>query len=264
MKTIDFETGAITESNQNTTQVNEFLMTALVVGVFSYMALHAALDGYTKIRTQLRELQKLREERKVERQKRRAERKAQNREDEEAEVLHKQKMQKLKAGIQSEQVNSQKYAMAANGAHTQLKDDKENKTLRDRLNLIGKINAGKATPEEIQAGQKEVNNWAPTPEEKKIQKQVQTKVTTEITDEEAKTSLKKAGITPESVETNIKKNNPITPQSQGSKEEIKDMEVEDPETGKKVVRKVHIGPHGGKYYWPDGSPHDAEHKVYVD
>ena len=48
------------------------------------------------------------------------------------------------------------------------------------------------------------------------------------------------------------------------KEEIKDMEVEDPETGKKVMRKVHIGPQGGKYYWPDGAPHDAEHKVYVD
>ena len=47
------------------------------------------------------------------------------------------------------------------------------------------------------------------------------------------------------------------------KETIKDMEVEDPDTGKKVMRKVHIGPLGGKYYWPDKAPHDADHKVYV-
>lgn len=44
----------------------------------------------------------------------------------------------------------------------------------------------------------------------------------------------------------------------------KEEEVVDKETGKKVKRKVYTGPQGGRYYYPDGKPHTAEHKVYVE
>ena len=47
-------------------------------------------------------------------------------------------------------------------------------------------------------------------------------------------------------------------------ERIEDQEVTDKNTGKKIKVKMHVGPRGGKYYWPDGVPHDDEHKVYVD
>lgn len=35
------------------------------------------------------------------------------------------------------------------------------------------------------------------------------------------------------------------------------------EDGKKIKVTTHTGPRGGKFYWPDGAPKDAEHKVYV-
>ena len=47
-------------------------------------------------------------------------------------------------------------------------------------------------------------------------------------------------------------------------ERIEDQEVTDKNTGKKIKVKMHVGPRGGKYYWPDGVPHDDEHKVYAD
>lgn len=48
------------------------------------------------------------------------------------------------------------------------------------------------------------------------------------------------------------------------KETVQDEEITDPETGKKIKVKMHRGPQGGKYYWPEGSPHDPQHKVYVE
>ena len=41
-----------------------------------------------------------------------------------------------------------------------------------------------------------------------------------------------------------------------------DHEVTDND-GKKIKVALRVGPKGGKYYWPKGSPKDAEHKVYV-
>ena len=49
-----------------------------------------------------------------------------------------------------------------------------------------------------------------------------------------------------------------------SKYKEKEEEVTDPETGKKIKVTTYTGPRGGKFYWPDGSPHDAKHKVYVE
>ena len=63
------------------------------------------------------------------------------------------------------------------------------------------------------------------------------------------------------VENTVKRIEP--PKQTEPKEQIVDMEVEDPKTGEKTKQKVHIGPQGGKYYWPQGSPHDADHKIYV-
>ena len=48
------------------------------------------------------------------------------------------------------------------------------------------------------------------------------------------------------------------------KYEVKDEEVTDPKTGKKIKVTTYTGPRGGKFYYPEGSPHDAKHKVYVE
>jgi len=45
---------------------------------------------------------------------------------------------------------------------------------------------------------------------------------------------------------------------------VKDEEVTDPKTGKKIKVTTYTGPRGGKFYYPEGSPHDAKHKVYVE
>lgn len=44
---------------------------------------------------------------------------------------------------------------------------------------------------------------------------------------------------------------------------LKKEEVVDKETGKKIKVVTHTGPRGGRFYWPDGAPKDADHKVYV-
>lgn len=44
---------------------------------------------------------------------------------------------------------------------------------------------------------------------------------------------------------------------------LKDEEVTDPKTGKKIKVKTHTGPRGGKFYYPDGKPKTPEHKVYI-
>lgn len=44
---------------------------------------------------------------------------------------------------------------------------------------------------------------------------------------------------------------------------IRDEEVTDKD-GKKKKVKMHIGPRGGKFYYPDGAPKDQEHRVYVE
>ena len=47
------------------------------------------------------------------------------------------------------------------------------------------------------------------------------------------------------------------------KYKVKEEEVKDPKTGKKIKVKTYTGPRGGKFYYPDGAPKDAKHKVYV-
>ena len=44
---------------------------------------------------------------------------------------------------------------------------------------------------------------------------------------------------------------------------VKDEEVTDPKTGKKIKVKTFTGPRGGKFYYPDGQPKKPENKVYV-
>ena len=44
----------------------------------------------------------------------------------------------------------------------------------------------------------------------------------------------------------------------------KEEDVTDKETGEKVKRKVYTGPRGGRYYYPNKSPHKPENKVYVE
>jgi hypothetical protein len=64
----------------------------------------------------------------------------------------------------------------------------------------------------------------------------------------------------------------FAPKNKGSEKEvekdkdgniIKQEEITDKD-GKKKKVTTHTGPRGGKFYWPDGSPKDAEHKVYID
>ena len=45
---------------------------------------------------------------------------------------------------------------------------------------------------------------------------------------------------------------------------IKDEEIEDPKTGKKMKVKTYTGPRGGKFYYPEGKPKKPENKVYVE
>ena len=47
-------------------------------------------------------------------------------------------------------------------------------------------------------------------------------------------------------------------------ETLSKEEVVDKETGKKKHVTIHTGPRGGRYYWPEGSPKDKDHKVYVE
>lgn len=44
---------------------------------------------------------------------------------------------------------------------------------------------------------------------------------------------------------------------------IRDEEITDEHGNKKKV-KMHVGPRGGKFYYPDGAPKDQEHRVYVE
>ena len=44
---------------------------------------------------------------------------------------------------------------------------------------------------------------------------------------------------------------------------VKKEEVTDPKTGEKKKVTTYTGPRGGKFYYPDGAPKDAKHKVYV-
>jgi colicin import membrane protein len=48
------------------------------------------------------------------------------------------------------------------------------------------------------------------------------------------------------------------------KYKVKEEEITDPKTGEKKKVKTYTGPRGGKFYYPDGSPHTPEHKVYVE
>jgi hypothetical protein len=47
------------------------------------------------------------------------------------------------------------------------------------------------------------------------------------------------------------------------KYKVKEEEVTDPETGKKIKVTTYTGPRGGKFYYPDGKPKTPENKVYV-
>ena len=44
---------------------------------------------------------------------------------------------------------------------------------------------------------------------------------------------------------------------------LKQEEITDKD-GKKKKVTTHTGPRGGKFYYPDGAPKDAKHKVYID
>ena len=48
------------------------------------------------------------------------------------------------------------------------------------------------------------------------------------------------------------------------KYKVKQEEIEDPKTGKKIQVKTYTGPRGGKFYYPDGKPKKPENKVYVE
>lgn len=277
MKSIDFETGQINESQDNVVIVNEFLMTALVVGVISYYALSGGLSAYTNIKNKILEIRKINDERRKMREERRKDREEHRKEREarrekrrkEKEELRKRRESELDEresrinnDIHGEQVKATKAQLAAERSLQQLnKDDKQKQVILDRINLVKKINSGKATQEEIDAADQQVKSWKPSAEEKKLLAQSKDQIEKNISNEDVEKHLEKENITPQLVAKNIEKN---SQDNQGNQEVIKDMEVEDPETGKKVTRKVHIGPQGGKYYWPDGVPHDAEHKVYVN
>ena len=59
-----------------------------------------------------------------------------------------------------------------------------------------------------------------------------------------------------------KENDDSEPEKDSEGNVLKQEEITDKD-GKKKKVTTHTGPRGGKFYWPDGSPKDAEHKVYI-
>lgn len=58
-------------------------------------------------------------------------------------------------------------------------------------------------------------------------------------------------------------NKTVDDEKKKGKYTVKDEEITDPDTGKKIKIKTYTGPRGGKFYYPKGSPKKPENKVYV-
>ena len=76
-----------------------------------------------------------------------------------------------------------------------------------------------------------------------------------------KATAKKNGADP--LDEPKKDDEPKKEETKQGKYIVKDEEVTDPETGKKIKVKTFTGPRGGKFYYPDGKPKKPENKVYV-
>ena len=284
MKTFDFETGKRSDIyKSNTVVVNEMLLTVLTCVAVGYMATNTVLVGYKHMMDNINEIRKLREEnrkrkedrkkekkaRKEERRKEREERR-ERREKRREEKEERERQRELEERAMKVQEANSRYLLAYENSIKQLTDGKDKENALKKFDGLVKISQGKATKEELEMAEQDAKHEL-SAEEKKATEKIKQKID-KISDEDIQAFQQKHKIEPSQMIDNINDNiskqdepeeqEPKEPEN--SKEEIKDMEVTDPKTGKKSVQKVHIGPQGGKYYWPDGSPHDAEHKVYVN
>lgn len=88
------------------------------------------------------------------------------------------------------------------------------------------------------------------------------KLEDEWADEEMKLSAKKN----KDIDSIVDKNEHDTEkdETKQGKYKVKEEEVKDPKTGKKIKVKTYTGPRGGKFYYPDGKSKTPENKVYVE
>lgn len=266
MKTIDFETNKSSHIYENNTVVvNEFLVTALTVAAVGYLATHVVLNGYSSLATKMDEIRELREKNRKRREERRREKEERRKEkeerrkekEEEREEKRAKRQEKLEKFISKIQGKNSKSLVVYEKSIDKMPEGKEKEDAKAKLENLVKISNGTASKEEIESAQKDAQRQLSAEEKKSLEK-AKTAINN-VSDEEAAEFQKTHKMTVDDTINNSSNEKP----KEEPKEEIKDMEVEDPETGKKVMRKVHIGPQGGKYYWPNGAPHDAEHKVYV-
>lgn len=247
--------------------------------------------GLIKSKEMRRKEKEDKQQRREEKRRKRAEEKQKKLEEKEAKNALKQREDEQKSARKS-LLKATKQMIALQETVDKMPDGQDKDDMTKKLESFKRTMNGKATKEDYEIIETESKRELTEKEQKQLT--AGEEIVDKISDENAETTMKEnnisltnvsktastAGVIEEPLndadddnETMLKKDdeddettdNP-EPENQKPKpkEKIKDMEVEDPETGKKVMRKVHIGPHGGKYYWPDGSPHDAKHKVYVN
>lgn len=272
MKSINF-TDTIPNTNESY-QVNEFLVTALacvVLGNFISTGIMNVMNNNVKA---MEEFKKNfgnlfgaddRRKRKEEKERTKAEKEKQKQiakaEKEKQKLEAKQKKETEKA-----MKRITKQTMAMEKEYEKLPEGKDKEELGKALERFNRAMRGEGTKEDMEAIEKESKREL-TKDEQNIRVGLLMK-TNKISDEDAEAEMKKRNYTPDNLNKTAKTAGLIKEEPEEETndqgEMVKDMEVEDPETGKKVTRKVHIGPRGGKYYWPDGKPHDEKHKVYVN
>ena len=264
MKTIDFETNKLSDIYEdNVVVVNEVLLTIMGCALLGYWAANAVMNGYVKLASLHQQLHSMRETRRKEREEHRKER------EERLEKCRAKKEERLKKKQEEQRAAAEEHnnkvakAMVCyENSVKKLPEDKQ-KEHQPAIDRIKRIMNGEGSKEDIEAVKKESNRELSSEEKKmaiKARAEID-KVPTEQVEEYKKQNKMTVDNTISAVENTVKRIEP--PKQTEPKEQIVDMEVEDPKTGEKTKQKVHIGPQGGKYYWPQGSPHDADHKIYV-
>ncbi len=288
MRTINFNTNP-TILVENKQQINEFIGTMLVGGVVCWLLSNTVTMMMTKQVANLVELKKAMNDlgigkSKEEKEKERAEkeRKKEEKERKKEEKRLRKQAEKEKKKADANLIKATKQMLALEETIDKMPDGKHKDDLGERLAAFNRIIRGEATKDDMDNVEKESKRELSKKEQ--LQISACSKEISEIPDSKAENMIKDkkysienisksaatAGMIKEPIESidDLTKDSSDNENNNGEEnkndEVIKDMEVEDPDTGKKVMRKVHIGPKGGRYYWPDKSPHDAEHKVYIN
>ena len=290
MKSINFN-DTIPNTNESY-QVNEFLVTALacvVLGNFISTGIMNVMNNNVKAmeefkknfgnlfgaddrRKRKEEKERAKAEKEKQKQIAKTEKNRQKQADEKE--MERAKAEKEKQKLEAKQKKETekamkritKQTMAMEKEYEKLPEGKDKEELGKALERFNRAMRGEGTKEDMEAIEKESKREL-TKDEQNIRVGLLMK-TNKISDEDAEVEMKKRNYTPDNLNKTAKSAGLIKEEPEEETndqgEVIKDMEVEDPGSGKKVIRKVHIGPRGGKYYWPDGKPHDEKHKVYIN